>query len=134
MSRTTVSDPGASPSSAGPYAAGSWPETTAKPWQRPRWVTGMPARAGAAIAEEIPGTTSKGTPAAARASPSSPPRPNTKGSPHFSRTTRLPARAARTRSRSMVRCETLGRWARLPTEKHWARGASFSASASTSAS
>ena len=34
----------------------------------PRWVTGMPASAAAAIAELTPGTTSKATPAAASAS------------------------------------------------------------------
>src|SRR5204862_119590 len=45
--------------------------TTANPPLRPRWVTGMPARAGAATAEVTPGTTSNGTPARAhaRASP-----------------------------------------------------------------
>ena len=62
----------------------------------PRCVTGMPASAGAASADETPGTISKGTPAAASAIASSPPRPNTNGSPHFSLTTRLPRRAPRT--------------------------------------
>ena len=50
---------------------------------------------GAAIAELTPGTTSNGMPAARSASASSPPRPNTNGSPPFRRTTRLPRRAAR---------------------------------------
>ena len=50
-------------------------------------MTGTPAAAGPARAELTPGTTVNGTPAAARASASSPPRPNTKGSPPFSRTT-----------------------------------------------
>ena len=53
----------------------------------PRWVTGMPAAAGTAIALETPGTTRVVTPAAAQASSSSPPRPKTNGSPPFSRTT-----------------------------------------------
>jgi hypothetical protein len=53
----------------------------------------MPAYAGPAIAELIPGTTSNGTPAAAKASASSPPRPKTNGSPPLSRTTRRPRRA-----------------------------------------
>lgn len=42
-----------------------------------RCVTGMPARAGAAIADDTPGITRTGTPAAAQASASSPPRPKT---------------------------------------------------------
>ena len=50
---------------------------------------------GAANALVTPGTTSNGTPACPSASASSPPRPNTKGSPPFSRTTRRPRRAAR---------------------------------------
>ena len=47
----------------------------------------MPASAGAATADDTPGTTSNGMPARASASASSPPRPNTYGSPHLSRTT-----------------------------------------------
>ena len=62
----------------------------------PRWVSGIPAIAGAASAELMPGTTVTGTPAATQASHSSPPRPNTNGSPPLSRTTRLPARARST--------------------------------------
>src|SRR5206468_3244553 len=54
----------------------------------------MPASAAAATAEVTPGTTSKATPAATRARASSPPRPRTNGSPHFSRTTRWPRRPA----------------------------------------
>ena len=42
-----------------------------------------------------PGTTRNGTPAAASASASSPPRPNTNGSPPLRRSTRRPPRAAR---------------------------------------
>ncbi len=62
----------------------------------PRWVTGMPASAGAAVADVTPGTISNGTPASASASASSPPRPSTNGSPALSRTTRRPARASAT--------------------------------------
>ena len=61
--------------------------TTVKLVDRPRWVTGIPAYAAAAIALVIPGTTSNGTPARMQASASSPPRPNTNGSPPFRRTT-----------------------------------------------
>ena len=43
-----------------------WPVTTAKVRLRLRWVTGTPAAAGAAMALLTPGTTSTGTPAAAR--------------------------------------------------------------------
>ena len=58
----------------------------------PRCVTGMPAYAAAATPAVTPGTTSKAIPAARSASASSPPRPNTNGSPPFRRTT-LRARA-----------------------------------------
>jgi hypothetical protein len=44
--------------------------TTATLEARPRWVTGMPAYAGAAMAALTPGTTSKGIPASAHASAS----------------------------------------------------------------
>ena len=73
--------------SASPFAGSSCPVTTVKCVDRPRWVTGTPAYAGAAMALVMPGTTSNGTPAAASASASSPPRPNTNGSPPLSRTT-----------------------------------------------
>src|SRR3970040_1106290 len=49
------------------------------------------------MADVTPGMISKGTPARANASASSPPRPKTKGSPPLRRTTRLPRRAGRTR-------------------------------------
>ena len=52
-----------------------------------RCVTGIPAAAGTANADEIPGTIVYSTPARARASASSPPRPNTNGSPPLMRTT-----------------------------------------------
>jgi hypothetical protein len=53
-------------------------------------------------------------PAARSASTSSPPRPNTNGSPPFRRTTRLPRRAARIMSAWIVSCRIDGRKARLP--------------------
>ena len=68
--------------------------TTVKEELSPLSVTGIPAYAGTAIAELTPGTISNRIPASASACASSPPLPNTKGSPPFSRTTTLPARAA----------------------------------------
>ena len=56
------------------WPGGRCPETTVNSWATPRWVTGMPARAGTARAEVRPGTTVTGTPAAAQASSSSKPR------------------------------------------------------------
>ena len=53
----------------------------------PRWLTGMPAYAGTEIAEVIPGTTSNSTPASTSSRASSPPRPNTNGSPPLRRAT-----------------------------------------------
>ena len=44
---------------------------TVNSWATPRWVTGMPTRAGTAMAELSPGTTVTGTSAAAHASSSS---------------------------------------------------------------
>src|SRR6185436_11269531 len=58
ISTTRVSAPGARPSRIGPYAASAWPEITANPEASPRCVTGIPASAGAATADETPGTTS----------------------------------------------------------------------------
>ena len=69
----------------------SWPVTTAKDVAIARCVTGMPAYAGAAIGDVTPGTNSNGTPASPRAIASSPPRPNTSGSPPFKRATILPS-------------------------------------------
>ena len=84
-----------------PFAGSSWPVTTVKWVDTPRWVTGMPAYAAAPIALVMPGTTSNGIPAAASASASSPPRPNTKGSPPFSRTTVAPV-APRSTSTALI--------------------------------
>ena len=62
----------------------------------------------------MPGTTSNGMPASSRAWASSPPRPNTNGSPPLRRTTRRPARASSTSSVEISSCGT-GRPGRLPT-------------------
>jgi len=82
---------------------------------RPRWVTGIPTAAGAAIAELTPGTTSNGTPASAQASASSPPRPNTNGSPPLSRTTARPDSARSTSSAEIASCSMAARPGSLPT-------------------
>ena len=102
MRTTSVSTPMARRSHStrdDPHA--SWPVTTANEVATPRCVTGMPAYAGTATAELTPGTTSNGMPASASVSASSPPRPNTNGSPPLSRTTRRPRRACWT-SRSLI--------------------------------
>ena len=79
----------------------SWPVTMANELAMSRCVTGMPAYAGAAIADVTPGTTSNGTPASRHSSASSPPRPNTNGSPPFRRATLLPC-LARSISRALM--------------------------------
>ncbi len=79
-----------------PFAGSSCPVTIVTCVASPRCVTGMPAYAGAAIALVTPGTTSKSTPAASSASASSPPRPNTNGSPPFNRTMHAPVRPCST--------------------------------------
>ena len=80
-----------------------------------RWVSGMPAEAAQPSAAVMPGTTATGRPASRKASTSSPPRPNTNGSPAFSRTTVWPARTRRTSSALMSSCAQLARPLRLPT-------------------
>ena len=80
-----------------------------------RCVTGIPAAAGPAIADVMPGTTSNGMPAAASASASSPPRPNTNGSPPFNRTTERPARASRIKMRVISACVLVCCFGCLPT-------------------
>jgi hypothetical protein len=91
-------------------ASGSWAGpavyavTTANDRATPRWVTGIPAAAGAATALVMPGITSHGMPAAAHARSSSPPRPNTNGSPPFRRTTVAPVDASDTSSSSISDC------------------------------
>ena len=44
------------------FAGSSWPVTNATAEARSRWVTGIPAYAGAATPAVTPGTTSNGTP------------------------------------------------------------------------
>ena len=95
---------------------------------------GCPLSAGPASALDRPGTTSKGTPARARASASSPPRPNTNGSPPFSRTTRSPRHASRMSSRSVALCGELPAASPLPTSTRRALAASAKTRGSTSAS
>ena len=77
-------------------ASSSWPrhdeERRRDAAMRDRNAGRAPARRSRCV---TPGTTSNGTPARCSASASSPPRPNTNGSPPFSRTTRRPRRAAR---------------------------------------
>ena len=79
-----------------------------------RCVTGMPAYAAAAMADVTPGTTSNGTDAAASASASSPPRPNTNGSPPLSRTTRFPAAPCSTSAALISSCDIRCPPRRLP--------------------
>ena len=70
---------------------GTCPETTVNSCATPAVGHRDAGRApGTAIALVTPGTTVTGTPAAAQASTSSPPRPKTYGSPPLSRTTNLP--------------------------------------------
>ena len=81
------------------------PVTNATDAATPRWVTGIPAAAGAASAALTPGITRTGTPARCSASTSSPPRPKRKGSPPFRRTTRSPSRAAAIIASLMSACD-----------------------------
>ncbi len=87
---------------------------------RSRWVSEMPAYAAAPSGEGTPGTTSNGTPAAARLSASSDPRPKRKGSPPLSRTTLRPARASSTSAASIapwLACLDPASPPRLPTQR-----------------
>jgi hypothetical protein len=95
---TAVGTRAATTQSTGPSVASSasCAVNTANAVEAPRCVTGMPATPGTPIDEVTPGTTSNGTPASASASISSPPRPNTNGSPPLRRTTVRPARACAT--------------------------------------
>ena len=108
---------------------GRWPEITVKSCATPRWVTGMPARAGTAIGLVSPGTTVTGTPAARQASTSSKPRPKTKLSPPLNRTTRFPARARSTMIRLISSC-----WAARPRGSFATSISSTSAGSSPSSS
>ncbi len=112
-----------------PFAGSSWPVTIVTLVDAPRCVTGMPAYAGAAIALVMPGTTSNGTPAAMHASASSPPRPKTKGSPPFNRTTDAPVRPRSTSSALIWSCVISARPGALPTSTSSAVGDASSSSA-----
>mmetsp|Transcript_32823 Transcript_32823/g.65865 ORF Transcript_32823/g.65865 Transcript_32823/m.65865 type:complete len:203 (+) Transcript_32823:351-959(+) len=70
----------------------------------PRCVTGMPAASGPASAEEMPGMTLGSKPSRRNSSTSSPPRPNTNGSPILSLTTFFPSKSASTHHRKISRC------------------------------
>src|SRR5262249_50404032 len=67
----------------------------------PRSVAGIAAAVSPASPAVTPGMIRNGTPAALSASASSPPRPNTQGSPPLSRKTRFPARASSMRRLGM---------------------------------
>ena len=95
--------------------SGAWPETTVNMWLTSRCVTGIPAAAGTEMALVTPEITRTGTPAFTQEATSSPPRPNTYGSPPLSRTTFFPASAASTMSSSMPAWLTLWWPGRLPT-------------------
>src|SRR5262245_32361822 len=101
---------------------------------RPRRVSETPRSAAAASAAVMPGTTSNSTPAARSASISSCARPNSIGSPPFSRTTTACFRAASTSRLLMNACAVEWRPQRLPTATFSARSASASISGCTSAS
>ena len=109
-------------------STGSCPLTTTTARETPRWVTGTPASAGSAKADETPGTTSKSRPAARSASASSPPRPNKNGSPPLSRTMTFPVRPSATSTSLIVSwcvetsppCPSTA--GRLPTSMIVARG------------
>ena len=92
ISTTTVARCGARLSSIGRYASSAWPETTTNPVAiaavRDRNPRERRRGDGRADPRARPRT---GCPAAVSASASSPPRPNTNGSPPFKRTTRSAA-------------------------------------------
>jgi hypothetical protein len=111
-----------------PAAGSSCPVTMVMLVDECRSVTGMPAYAGTAMAEVMPGTTSNGTPAAASAAASSPPRANTNGSPPFSRTTVSPFRP-RSTSRSLMSSWPRRTWpGALPTSMRSAAAGARSSS------
>src|SRR5439155_18633802 len=104
ISTTSVGTRASASQSRSDTPSHSCPVTTAKADASRRWVTGIPAAAGTAIADVTPGTTRNATPAARRASHSSAPRPNTKGSPPLSRTTVSPRRARSTNNALISLC------------------------------
>jgi hypothetical protein len=80
-----------------------------------RCVSGMPAYVAAPTGDDTAGTISNSIPASTSASASSAPRANRSGSPPFSRTTRLPARASSMSSALMASWAELGSPKRFPT-------------------
>ena len=66
-----------------------WPVTTVKCGGDARWVTGTPAALAPRARDDTPGTTCTAYRRRPATKASSPPRPNTNGSPPFNRTTRL---------------------------------------------
>ena len=127
MSTTSVPPVAASASQStadSAFVGSSWPVTNETDETCSRWVTGIPAAPAPATAEVMPGTTSKGMALAARCCISSPPRPKTKGSPPFSRTTVLPALASSTSRRLVYSWEVHSPSARLPTSSRFSAGIS----------
>ena len=97
------------------FVGSSWPVTIVTDVDEYRRVTGMPAYAGAAIADVMPGTTSAGIPASRSTSSSSAPRAKTKGSPPFRRTTTDALEPCSTSSSLMRSCGVEPSDPRLPT-------------------
>ena len=96
-------------------SARRWPVTTVKAADTPRWVTGMPPAVGADDRRGDAGDDLERRRRPRRsASASSPPRPNTNGSPPLRRTTRLPCRPSSTSRAEISSCGT-ALPGRLPT-------------------
>src|SRR6516165_4071038 len=103
-------------------ASGAQSKSSSAPWPAakmtarliPRSVAGMPAAASAARPAVTPGMMRNGMPARASVMASSPPRPNTKGSPPLRRSTRWRARASAMRRSLMSACNGEGLPPRLP--------------------
>ena len=93
----------------------AWPVTNTTPCACSRWVSGTPNEVMAAKPAVMPLTTVTVTPAARRFSTSSPPRPNTNGSPPLRRTTVSPSRTAMMVSFSMKACGVDLQPPRFPT-------------------
>ena len=114
------------------------PVSTVKLVATPRCVTGTPTAPGTASADEIPGTIATSKPCARKKSASSPPRPNTNGSPPLRRTTAWPARASASIHAWITSCGVGLRFPVLPTSMmrasapmSWTTRASTSASTNT---
>ncbi len=97
------------------FVGSSWPVITVNDVEEGSSDTGMPAAAGAAIAEVTPGTTSKSIPASRSTVHSSAPRANTNGSPPSRRTTVTPRRPCSTMRSLMASWGTDGPPGVLPT-------------------